>query len=62
MPITIPARDATQPSVTAHLERIEQRLDTLERRVERLESATAEIDRVKALAGTLKYELEDMRE
>lgn len=62
MPITIPARDAVEPPVSEYLERIEARLETLERRVERLESATAEIERVKALAGTLKYELEDMRE
>lgn len=53
---------ATDVALTRHFDELEARLETLERRVKQLEVLAAEMEELKALAGDLKFELEQMRE
>jgi uncharacterized protein (DUF342 family) len=58
----IAKQPATDVALTRHFDELEARLETIEHRVKQLEVMAAELEQVKALAGDLKFELEQMRE
>lgn len=62
MPAIIDTQSEAYATLVRRFEELETRLEAFEKRVIQLEIVAAEIERVKELAGDLKFELEQMRE
>lgn len=62
MPATIGTQDDTVTTLARRLDELESRLEAFEHRLTKLEVVGAEVERIKELAGDLKFELEQMRE
>jgi len=62
MPATVDTQSEAYATLVRRLEEMEARLEAFDQRMIKLEVVAAEIERIKELAGDLKFELEQMRE